>query len=75
VKKLLDVGAVGGNVLGATIVAANLDYNALGYLSFLIGSICAVVLLKQSNVRASMMYLHIFYVCINVVGMVRYTLG
>lgn len=71
----LDALAVGGSVMGSLVVASNLGINWLGYAFFLVGSITSVILLRRSNVNRSMVWLNLYYVAVNVFGLIRYSLN
>ena len=71
IKHWLDILAVGGSVLGSLLVATNRpELGIMGYMAFLVGSSASVALLRKSNVNRSMVWLNIYYVAVNFLGLI-----
>jgi hypothetical protein len=71
-KYWLDAIAVIGAVLGSLMVAANAGVALLGYLLFLASSTASVVLMRRSNVSRSLVALNVYFMFVNVVGIIRH---
>lgn len=71
-RRLLDAFAFGGAVIGSAIIAFNLGFNQIGYAFFLVSSISSVLLLKNSNASRSLLLTNLFFVVMNVIGLIRY---
>ena len=73
-KQIASVIALGGAVLGSTIIAMNLGLNVLGYILFLASSIASVYLLMKSKDSPKVLVLqNIFFAGVNILGLVRYS--
>ena len=73
-KRLLEVLSLVGAILGASLIAANINCNAIGYVAFFVSNAASAVLLMNSNASKVLLYETIFFTVINVVGFVRYFL-
>jgi hypothetical protein len=71
-KQLLDIVTLGGAMIGSGIIAFNLGINQIGYVFFLASSIASWFLLKQSNASKSLVLTTLWFMVMNVIGMVRY---
>jgi len=71
-KVVSDIVAVSGSILGSTIIAMNLGYNALGYFFFILASIATLHLLCISTASKSLYVVNAYFLVINVVGLFRY---
>jgi len=69
---LLDIIAVIGSMLGASILASNIGYNKTAYFFYLVGGCSTLLLLHSEDNRKSIIFITWFFVCINVVGIMRY---
>lgn len=70
--KIIGFVAFAGAVIGSTIVALDLGINWVGYVFFLASSTASVKLLMGSNASRSLLYTNLYFVVVNVVGLVRY---
>jgi uncharacterized membrane protein YhhN len=71
-KRILDVLALGGAMIGSALIASNSGYNVLGYLFFLISSLASTKLLFSSDASRSLLWTNLWFVCMNIIGIVRY---
>lgn len=71
-KKLLDTVTLGGAMIGSAIIALNLGINQIGYIFFLASSVASVILLKNSNASKSLALTSMWFVLMNIIGLVRY---
>ena len=69
---IIDILAVLGSVFGALLVA-NGDTKAalVGYICFIIGSICSIYLLFNSNASASLTYINVYFLIVNFYGVYK----
>jgi hypothetical protein len=72
IKLMLDVLVVAGAIGGSSIIALNLGWNFFGYILFLVSSVSAVILMRGTTVPNSVFLVNVFFVIINLVGVVRY---
>lgn len=70
-KRVLDFVVLGGAVIGSGLIALNLGLNFIGYMFFLASSIASVYLLSNSNSPKSLMYTNIFFIVMNIIGIIR----
>ena len=73
-KLLLDILAVGGAILGSTLIAVNIGMNVLGYLLFMVSSASSFILLRSSDVSKSQIIIVMYFMIINAVGFIRYSI-
>lgn len=72
-KKIADVLALGGAILGSMLVAANIGLAVFGYVAFLLASIASIYLLYHTrNAPKSLILQNIFFVGVNVFGLFRH---
>ena len=71
-KKLADIITVVGSMLGAGLIALNINYNVLGYVFFLIANLANLYLLNISTASKSLTVVTIFFVIANIIGIMRY---
>lgn len=71
-KNILDAIAIIGSMLGSVLIASNSSYVFLGYIFFLTANIATYMILSESNVRKSIIWLNIFYIGVNVLGIINY---
>lgn len=71
-KRLLDVTALGGAMIGSLLIAANIGITQIGYVFFLLSSIASVMLLMNSNASRSLYFTNMWFILMNVIGLVRY---
>jgi hypothetical protein len=72
IKRIADVVAVVGAIMGSSMIACNIGYNVVGYIAFLVSGVATVYLLSLSNASNSLKLITYFYLIINVVGIIRY---
>jgi len=73
IKRIADVLALGGAIGGSGLIAANVGLNAVGYVLFLLSSVSSLYLLKTTkNAPKSLILQNLFFVMVNLVGLVRY---
>ena len=71
-KRVLEILALGGAVLGSLTIASNIGYNFVGYVLFFVSSVASFVLVRDSNVSKSIYYQCLWFMCMNLIGMWRY---
>lgn len=71
-KKTLDIVALGGAMVGSLLIALNLGVTVIGYGFFLASSIASVRLLMMSDASKSLLLTNLWFVIMNVIGLVRY---
>jgi hypothetical protein len=70
-KKIMDAAAIIGNVVGAMLIAVgNNDVQILGYVFFCVGCGSSIWLLRQSTASKSLMYVSIYFLITNIVGII-----
>lgn len=72
IRMIADIIAVGGSVIGSTLIASNTGYNASGYVFFILASIATLYLLSVSTASRSLYVVNLYFVFINLVGLMRY---
>ena len=73
IEKLANIIALGGAVTGSALVAANIGAAGIGYIMFLASSIASVYLLmRSSDAPTSLIYQNVFFVVINLIGIVHH---
>jgi hypothetical protein len=74
-KKLVaDVVAFGGAALGSALIASNSGVAIPGYVCFLSSSIASIYLLSQvKGAPKSLILQNIFFVGVNIFGIIRYS--
>lgn len=70
-KKIADILFVISNAVGALLIASNIGLHLYGFISFLIGNIFGMYLLKQSNASKSLMIIQVMFTVINIIGIIR----
>ena len=71
-KRFLDAMILGGAVIGSGLIALNIGLNQVGYIFFLMSSIASVYSLRGSNASKSLMHTNVFFIAMNVIGLIRY---
>ena len=71
-KRLLDVVALGGAMIGSVLLAANISISGYGYVFFLASSIAGMFLLRKSNASRAMFWQMVFFTGMNLFGIVRW---
>jgi len=71
-KRTLEVLSIVGAVLGSSLIAANINCNAIGYVAFFVSNAASAVLLLNSNASRVLLYQTVFFTIVNIVGFVRY---
>lgn len=64
------VGALSG-IIGALIIASNIGINWIGYIIFLVSSLCYSYLGWKVN-RKGLMVMNLFFIVINIIGLIRW---
>jgi hypothetical protein len=73
ITKIANFFALGGAIGGSTLVASNLGLAFLGYILCLASSVAsAYLLIKTRGAPKSLILQNLFFVVVNVVGIVRY---
>lgn len=71
-KIFLDAVYLIGSIGGSAIVASNTGNNFFGYFLFLLASIAGIILIIQSNVSKSVLWVSIYFLLINIFGLIRH---
>lgn len=71
-KFAADLLAVGGSIIGSSLIASNIGYNGLGYFFFILASVATLYLLTISTASKSLYVVNGYFLFINIVGLVRY---
>lgn len=76
VRHIASTVALGGAVGGSLLVAANIGLAAVGYLLFLASSVAGVYLLAVTkNSPRALVLQNLFFVVVNIFGLVRHGLN
>ena len=68
-KRLMDVLAITGNVVGAALVAVNdVDIQVIGYCFFVVGAAASVWLLLKSTASKSLLFINLYFMAVNIWG-------
>lgn len=70
--RITEIGSLGGAIIGSALIAWNLGLNQIGYMFFLVSSICSVKLLLESNASKALLLQTIYFTIINIVGILRW---
>lgn len=71
-KKLMDVLALTGNMVGALLVASvNVDTQLIGYCFFVVGAAASVWLLMYSTASRSLVFINLYFMAVNIYGIVN----
>ena len=74
IKTIANILALGGAVIGSFLVASNTGLNVVGYVLFLLSSISSLYLLMKTKDSPKVLMLqNIFFICVNIFGLVRYS--
>lgn len=68
---ILNILAIAGGMIGAILLASDIGMSQYGYISFTIGAIAAIILQLGDKSQRGLMWLNVFYVCVNVFGLIR----
>ena len=71
-KKVADIVAISGQMIGALLIACNCGYTRLGYVAFLIGGAATLFLLNGTNAPKSLTFIAWFFVIVNIIGVICY---
>ena len=71
-KRILETVALGGAVIGSTLISLNIGMNVLGYLFFFLSSVASVWLLKMSDASKVLIAVQFWFMITNIIGSVRY---
>lgn len=63
-----------GAVLGALLLALNVSVSGWAYVPFLLSNFASIYLLKKSNAPRVIEYQIVFFIVINIIGVVRWLL-
>lgn len=63
-----------GAVLGALIIALHSPYSGYGFIPYLISNFASLYLLKQPIVSKALSYQLIFFIVINIIGVICWLL-
>jgi len=70
-KRLADIAAIVGNVVGAIFVAVgNVEVQVVGYLFFCMGCLASIWLLRHSNASKSLIFVGMYFFVVNIIGIV-----
>lgn len=73
IRKIADFVALFGAIAGSALVAANMGLAVFGYVAFLASSIASVYLLfKTKDAPRSLMLQNLFFIGVNVFGLIRH---
>jgi hypothetical protein len=73
IRNLASTVALGGAVGGSVLIAANVGLAVLGYVLFLASSIAGVYLLVTTkNAPQALVYQNLFFIVVNIFGLVRH---
>lgn len=72
--KLLNAMVLSGGVVGSILVAANAGLAVYGYSLFLVSSTASVALLRKAPGQLGLLWLNVFYIGVNVFGLLRASL-
>ena len=76
IKNIASIVALGGAVGGSMLIAANVGLAVLGYVLFLASSVAGVYLLVTTlNAPRALIYQNVFFIVVNVFGLVRHGLN
>jgi len=76
VRNLTSAVALGGAVGGSVLIAANVGLAVLGYVLFLASSIAGVYLLVSTkNAPQALIYQNLFFIVVNIFGLIRHSLS
>jgi hypothetical protein len=76
IRTLASTVALGGAVVGSVLIAANVGLAVLGYVLFLASSIAGVYLLVTTkNAPQALVYQNLFFIVVNIFGLVRHGLS
>jgi hypothetical protein len=70
--KIVNFVYLATSIVGALLIAANIQANLIGYVLFLISSILGAYLVTISNASRSLLIVNIVFAIINVIGIVRH---
>ena len=72
-EKIANILALGGAIVGSSLIAANVGLNFVGYVFFLLSSLSAVYLLRKTKgAPLSLILQNLFFVAVNTFGLIRY---
>jgi hypothetical protein len=76
IRNFASIVALGGAVGGSVLIAANVGLAVLGYMLFLASSIASVYLLVTTrNAPQALIYQNVFFIVVNIFGLVRHGLN
>jgi len=72
-RKIANVVAVAGAILGSTLVASNIGMNVTGYFLFLTSSIAALYILYTTrDTPIAIVLQNLFFVIVNIYGIISH---
>jgi hypothetical protein len=76
IKNIASIVALGGAVGGSVLIAANVGLAVAGYVLFLASSVAGVYLLVTTPAAPrALIYQNVFFIVVNVFGLVRHGLN
>jgi len=76
VRNFASVVALAGAVGGSVLIAANVGMAVLGYMLFLASSVAGVYLLVTTkNAPHALIYQNVFFILVNIFGLIRHGLN
>jgi hypothetical protein len=70
-KKSMEVAYLVTSIIGAILIASNIDANLIGYCLFFVSSCCGAYLAYHSNASRSLLMVNVIFGIINLFGIVR----
>ena len=71
-KIVADIIAIGGSMIGSTLVAINIGLGEYGYIAYFFSGCATMYLLKDSDVSKSIKIITLYFMIINFVGFFRF---
>jgi hypothetical protein len=76
IRNFASTVALGGAVGGSVLIAANVGLAVVGYVLFLASSVAGVYLLVTTrNAPQALIYQNMFFIVVNIFGLVRHGLN
>lgn len=71
-KTLIEQISLWGAILGSTLLAINISVSGWAYVPFLLSNIASLCVLSRINAPNALILQNLFFVIINIVGLVRW---
>jgi hypothetical protein len=71
-KKILDVIALGGAMIGSALISTNTGYVVFGFCFFLVSSVASTLLLLKSDASKALLLTNLWFIGMNIVGIWRH---